>query len=601
MKMSKGSAPGRLAARAALVSVLLLFSSAAPASFGAAANAPKLPWFFNAMNPAVNTNAVPIMFIGDSTMDSSQSAVMSGIYAAISQYMAWGGGLGDCSACPTGSSWGTTLSFGVAFNVYPDTNWFQQYYTLQSGQSLTNGLWNGYNFQPQTNADTITVAYTAGPNSGIFQVFQLPAYGGPGKALRTINTSNATYRGCVTNIPLSPPTNVLVSVVCVSGQVNILAEGALTRNQHGFQFFNFSYGGKQELQWTNVNTNVFIPIMRALNPAVVIFQGKNNSPAQLAAGYSNFIAFWSNALPQADQIHLGTYAVSNALDPGETNTLAQNAQVQYWAGQANRLYIDLLHLLPDPATLTALNWYIDGIHLKPSAVREGGIVWNAMLGSLQGVNLFDTNFFQGTAAQGALLLDVPVAARWKMNTVASINGGLPDSVNGNNLTPMNLPAANGACDFNGASSYAFLNSPALSPPVTISAWVCVSNSSSYAAIIGEGTGGLCLYVNPSQQLDLRIVGGADVAYSAGTVSNNIAAFCHVALTWDGTNYAFYINGAAAGSGANATSFSYGGTTYIGADNAATGNWFNGAMKDMIIFRGVLAPAEVKRLYQLGPQ
>jgi len=358
---------------------------------GSAATAPALPWFFNAMNPAVNTNAVKILITGDSSMNSAQSAVASGIWAGAKQYMAWGGGLGDTLGP------GLTYSSGVKLTMAPDTNWYYQYATMPAGESATNGSWL---IEPTTNADTITVAYIAGPNEGVFAVYQLPVYGGPGVLVATINAWATDYGGAVSNIALAAPTNVLASAICITGTVRILTLGALANQRHCLQIIGFGFGAQTPLRWTNTQTNIFVPVMRGLNPALLIFQDRNDTTANLAAGYSNFIAFWSNALPEADQIHLGTYAASNTIDPGGTNALAQNVEVKYWAGQANRFYIDLFHLLPDTDTMTALHWYIDGEHFKPTTVREGGMIWNAMLWQLQGINLFDTNYFQGTYFQG---------------------------------------------------------------------------------------------------------------------------------------------------------------------------------------------------------
>lgn len=361
----------------------------------------KVHWFYNSMNPVVNYNAVAMMFIGDSAMNSGQSAIMSGIYNGVRKYMSWGGGLGDWDPMGGASEW-TASSSGATWPGYPgsftpDTNWFSFYWTLTANGCLTNAdWWNGANgYVPHTNADTVTVIYLRGPYYGTFDVYQMPSYqGGGALKLASINAYNAVYGGYVTNFTLPALTNIMCYVSNTSSSNNIIAMGAETIHSHTVQFFNFSTGGQDPEAWTNVNTNVFIPIMKALNPSIVLMEDRNDSPYTMALTYSNYLNFWSNAIPTNDLVCLGTYQIYPG-DQGYSTLDLLNAGIRSAAQGANRWYMDLRNLMPDPYTMTNLGWYIDGVHLKPTTIREGGEIWNELEKQLGGINLLDTNYFQG--------------------------------------------------------------------------------------------------------------------------------------------------------------------------------------------------------------
>jgi hypothetical protein len=72
---------------------------------------------------------------------------------------------------------------------------------------------------------------------------------------------------------------------------------------------------------------------------------------------------------------------------------------------------------------------------------------------------------------------------------------------------------------------------------------------------------------------------------------------HVAVTHDGTNAVFYINGAQAGTGSFAFSEKTTAAVRFGSDDANGGNAFNGALDEIRIYDYILTPAEIQALAQ----
>jgi hypothetical protein len=392
------------------------------------ADTTRLNWFYNAMNPYVNPGAVPIMLIGDSTMNSSQGAIQTGLGSGLGQYMAFGGGLGTYSGLYYGGPYSSSYCYNLVSPAVipspaPDTNWFARYWTIPAGGYLTNCLWaivNGtWSMTVMSNVDTIQVVYIVGPyESTNFTVYTSPSYGGPLTAIATLNAYSNIYGGCVTNIPVSG--NLLTVVGCSNGAVKLIEASAVTLHQHDFLFYDFSCGGQKELAWQAVLPSIFTNIMNRLNPALILFQNKNNGVAELQSGYtlgppgytnstfvpnySNFIAWFSNACHQADQIHIGTYPTyygyvyTNGANVYTNVAIyddqGMNAVIRQACTNAGMFYIDLYDNMPNSNQIAQLGWYEDGIHLQPTCIREGGYIWSEMLPQLAGINWANTNYFK---------------------------------------------------------------------------------------------------------------------------------------------------------------------------------------------------------------
>lgn len=154
--------------------------------------------------------------------------------------------------------------------------------------------------------------------------------------------------------------------------------------------------------------------------------------------------------------------------------------------------------------------------------------------------------------------------------VADSTSNTNSGVTGNGGTPLPSVASGkfgkGGASFNGSQAV-YLPSMALSA-CTISAWAYLT-SSSYRSILGSISGGVEFRVESgSNVLGFLKENTAGMGNSSTAVS--LAAWSHVAVTYDGATVRFYVNGAAAGTSAATQTFAAG-NYQIGA--AANGeNW-----------------------------
>ena len=536
---------------------------------GTTVNESRLSWFYNAMNPAVNTNAVGILITGDSTMNTIQGAVNSGLEVELDQIMKSGGGIGSYNY--------VLASSGVIENSNPDTNWYTVYLTMPPGESFTNIYWNGSAFVPTTNADTISVGAICAPDDASgnsrtnISIYTIPAYGGTPTLVAVLNAKSSARGFVGTNITVSG--NVAVKVVSVGGTNQVLWASALISRQHTYQIYDFSYGGKQEYQWINVNTNIFIPAINFLHPSLVLFQSKNSTPATLTTYYPSFIGYW-DAVSNLDQIHLGTYKTVNT---GYDNA-GFNAVIRPLCVASNKMYLDLYNNLPDTNTLEKLGWmYPDGIHLYPSAVYEGGFIWSEIRKQLGGINFSDTNYFQGennvaimaaqATANAALAANVTNIQR-KLQMDFEFDEGFGNNVG--DISGYNWGATNvlgtgwvngkfgGGYKTTGQSDYVSVF-PTQNAPLyfttngfTLSAWVKtpgVIDSSHYLQMFlkySSGTNGqfIFLFTSPTAlSADLNVISNGviqNLYFSATIPSIQDTNWHYAALSYDNSNaYLFY--------------------------------------------------------------
>lgn len=147
---------------------------------------------------------------------------------------------------------------------------------------------------------------------------------------------------------------------------------------------------------------------------------------------------------------------------------------------------------------------------------------------------------------------------------------------------------------------------------TFTAWVMASDSSGMAAPIATfgtpGAGDLFGITGqnpgtcPTPPLRLSINHwGLACIYSSAPIQLN--RWTHVAFTWDGTNFLFYVDGAAAGGGPHPL-YSYPLSTLVLGGNTIGGTttkgWFNGLMDDVKLYDSVLSASVIADLAETSP-
>lgn len=174
------------------------------------------------------------------------------------------------------------------------------------------------------------------------------------------------------------------------------------------------------------------------------------------------------------------------------------------------------------------------------------------------------------------------------------------TANANNGTNSGATAAAGQIDGAAnllavATAYVDLGSNAAletSKPVTVSAWVNVSNSVNGKTIWGptattgplqfgtSGGGTPTLFFNKSNLVN--------IGNSTGTITSG--TWAHVGVSYDGSgNYAFYINGAVSGTGTNNQTFATSGNASLGR-NGGNAEYMDGTV-DEVRFSTVVRAAD----------
>jgi hypothetical protein len=449
---------------------------------GATINENQLYWFYNAMNPMWNTNFVAIVFTGDSTASSAQGVFQEGIFRGLSPWMNFGGGIGNWAVRTPGQIVGTPgpnlTSTLIDSTTYlspfahssggPDANWYGPYFILTNAGTMTNVCYTGPAMVPWSNIDNVQVIYLTGPNAGSFTVstatgfVDSPGYMGPQShpltLLATVNAQVGTgVSAIVTNFPVSGNYSVVVSNV--SGTNLIIGASGVRLHGHNFLYYDFSFGGQNEIVWTNVNPNVLSNVMAGVNASLVVLKNNNTTPAQMQSGGSNFLAFWSSNAPYADQIHIGRYSSSNMLLTGGVVDTDYNAPLRQACIAAGKFYFDAYDAVPTNAwQMQQLGWFQNGgltnmsgtnldpdIHLYPWSEREGGYLWNEMWGQLGGVDWFNTNYFEGSLYNMlSTASTAPTSSTNGLFTNLTVNGG-GAVFNGNfTVQPTNQSSTNSA-------------------------------------------------------------------------------------------------------------------------------------------------------------
>jgi hypothetical protein len=221
-------------------------------------------------------------------------------------------------------------------------------------------------------------------------------------------------------------------------------------------------------------------------------------------------------------------------------------------------------------------------------------------------------FFAGDShsdLNDGLVLDIDLT---QDNYVAGTKTFADDSGQGNNGVSANAATfttdkygkSTGAMSFNGASDY--VQGSAINPQyLTISAWVKWNNffpgNGGYAIVSNSNTAtnGYLLYqaTGPPYNRVITFVYTTSIAGIQSTTLLNTGTWYHLALTYNGSNISFYLNGVLDNS-TNQTGTIKPSTNpfLIGSTYSTGGAKFNGSISEVKIWNRALSATEVKALY-----
>lgn len=134
--------------------------------------------------------------------------------------------------------------------------------------------------------------------------------------------------------------------------------------------------------------------------------------------------------------------------------------------------------------------------------------------------------------------------------------------------------------------------------LTFSAWIYLTGADFHVGTIvckeGGYSGAADFRVYANYELYLVNSSITNIGHNNTSLLQNI--WYHAVVTYDGTNYAFYLNGIPDGSGVNVQDFTYKYIDAIGHFYSAYQE-FNGKIDNVMIFNRALTASEVTKLYR----
>jgi hypothetical protein len=127
---------------------------------------------------------------------------------------------------------------------------------------------------------------------------------------------------------------------------------------------------------------------------------------------------------------------------------------------------------------------------------------------------------------------------------------------------------------------------------TYAAWINPASLSGVGSVVASSAFGGPQFYIASGLLTFTAQNAALIGQSSGAPVT-VGVWQHVAVSYDGTNWALYYNGVRIASGANSQSFSFASQVIGSAFNSVN---FDGSMSDVQIYNRVVSPAEMAAIY-----
>jgi hypothetical protein len=167
---------------------------------------------------------------------------------------------------------------------------------------------------------------------------------------------------------------------------------------------------------------------------------------------------------------------------------------------------------------------------------------------------------------------------------------------------------NSALDFDGTDDYVSITTPTslASQTMSYAAWVkrasTGNNNAIFAYTNNASSGGTVFYFDTSNRLAFAKTGQASCT-STSTITDT-SNWNHVAVTYDGANCRFYINGKLDASPAYSQTFSYSGNATIGG-TTTTNSLFEGQIDDLRVYIYPITQTQIDLImndgaYRVGP-
>jgi len=308
------------------------------------------------------TNAVRLMFVGDSTATLVNGSRAYGVKSFFSEFLP---NVQKLFLSAESYPKSANVSFGG-----DDTNWFARYLQMPANSFATN---DGYN-TPLIGADNIKFAGISWPHGGTVNVYTISSTVSVPVLVASISLSNSIGSvGFITNIPVSGTYYTYVqSVTADAGYSNsvlfCIAEKSATKN---LIVYDVGYGGQAVTDWVNVNTNIFYPVWAGLSNDVVIVAQKNSTGVMIETNMAALQTMFTNASPKSDMVWLSAFP---AWAPG-WDIDGINQQFYLNAQRTGQVFYDDGSQLPPTNTMFSMGLMTDGVHLTTlGGTLTGGLL-----------------------------------------------------------------------------------------------------------------------------------------------------------------------------------------------------------------------------------
>lgn len=307
-----------------------------------------------------------------------------------------------------------------------DNIWFSDHFILPPGSALWwyklyyTGYW----------CDRVGVFYVSQPLGGTMQI-SISTNGGPWGGVLTIDGYSPTPAGHYTNVVLNRNYHRL-RVDGLTGTNYVIGGPDMTDSTAtGIKMAFLDRGGIALSDMTNVPMSIRQPILKALNPQLIMLHMKEDSSLGTSNGLLNLEEWFSNSVPSSAIVYIGTpYCSTDTNSPGWTP--AQNAVFRKVAVDHNRVYVDCMTPSVSYAWQVAQGYMVDSAHEDlAGSTYLAGFAWRQLF------------FWVGAPRTIAISRTAPGIVAITAPTLAGLTSTLESSSNRVNWTAV-CTSTNGA-------------------------------------------------------------------------------------------------------------------------------------------------------------
>lgn len=227
-------------------------------------------------------------------------------------------------------------------------------------------------------SDEIGLFWIAHPEGGSFSL-SVSTNGGAWGSILSLEGYSPQPKGCYTNMSMIRDGHRL-RVDGGSGTNLILGPRYLDSNAEGVDLAFMALGGANLDEIFSLSTNVLYPIVKAIDPKLVVFHMKevgDIGTTSLSNRLYDLEALWDACVPNGDIVYIGTPFEASDLTTNRTET--QNILIREAAVRDGRAYVDCMTPMISYESMSNHGHMADNIHLNATGNQVlADILWNQL-------------------------------------------------------------------------------------------------------------------------------------------------------------------------------------------------------------------------------